>query len=91
MEAQHEKRVKLVFWMRSSRWSEWRWRDGYGNIYGAKNLTFRIRTTSVLVTSDLCYPGEERGTRVSILCFNTHIAAIVETSLLRGHMQEARV
>lgn len=36
---------------------------------GAKNLTFRIRTTSVLVTSDSCYPREERGTHVSNLCF----------------------
>lgn len=65
MEAQHEKRVKLVgFFGRSQILSEWRWRNGYGDMNEAKNLTFRIRTTSVFTTSD----WEERGTHVSILC-----------------------
>lgn len=78
MEAQHEKRVRLVFRMRSSISSEnGGGEDGYGNVYGAReNLTFRIRTTSLLVTSDSCYPGEERGTHVRILfllAFNTHL------------------
>ena len=80
-----------MFWMKSLI-SEWRWRDGYGNVYGAMNLTFRIRTTSVLVSSDSCYPGEERGTHVSILCLLAlTLRSRVETSLVRGHMQRASV
>lgn len=68
MEAQHEKRVKLVFWRRidisGMEVEKWLRINGYE----AKNLTFRIRTTSVRMASDLCYPGEERGTHVSIRC-----------------------
>lgn len=66
MEAQHEKRVKLVFWMRELDISRMEVENGYGDV--AKNLTFRIRTTSTLIASDKFYPGKERGTHVSILC-----------------------
>lgn len=67
MEAQHDKRVKLVFWrgkIEISRMEVEKWLRKNG--HEATNLTFRIRTTSVRMASDSCYPGEERGTHVSI-------------------------
>lgn len=61
-------------------------------IYHTKNLTLRIRTASVLVSSDWCYPREEReGHTLASFGFNIHSLAIVETSTLRGNMHEASV
>lgn len=94
MEAQHEKRVKLVFWRRKTeisrmeveKWLRKRIRGKESDLSHSHHLrAHRLR---------LVLPqGGERDTcqHPPLVGFNIHISAVAETSLLRGNMQEASV